>query len=67
MLLDEEGITRTEDSKIFIGCLLRIREDFLEEVKKLTTDAYSCPKDMKKKVEELVDTYRPEEKNGKQQ
>ena len=62
VLLDEEGITRTEDSKIFIGCPLRIREDFLDEVEKLTTDAYSCPMDMKKKVAELVDTYRPEER-----
>ena len=62
VLLDEEGITRTEDSKIFIGCPLKIREDFLDEVEKLTTDAYSCPMDMKKKVAELVDTYRPEER-----
>ena len=62
VLLDEEGITRTEDSKIFIGCPLKIREDFLEEVEKLTTEAYSCPMDMKKKVAELVDTYRPEER-----
>lgn len=67
VLLDEEGITETDDSKIFIGCPLSIREDFLEKVEELTREAYSCPKDMKRKVAELVDTYRPEEKNGKQQ
>lgn len=67
VLLDEEGITETDDSKIFIGCPLSIREDFLEKVEELTREAYSCPEDMKKKVAELVDTYRPEEKNGKQQ
>lgn len=67
VLLDEEGITETDDSKIFIGCPLSIREDFLEKVEELTRGAYSCPEDMKKRVAELVDTYRPEEKNGKQQ
>ena len=67
VLLDEEGITETDDSKIFIGCPLSIREDFLEKVEELTREAYSCPEDMKKRVAELVDTYRPEEKNGKQQ
>lgn len=67
VLLDEEGITETDDSKIFIGCPLSIREDFLEKVEELTREAYSCPEDMKKRVAELVDTYRPEGNNGKQQ
>lgn len=61
VLLDEEGITETGISKIFIGRPLKIREDFLEEVEKLATDAYSCPEDMKNKVAELVDTYRPQQ------
>ncbi|MGN0701693.1 MAG: polysaccharide biosynthesis protein [Lentihominibacter sp.] len=67
VLLDEEGITETGMDKIFIGRPLKIRDDFLEEVEKLTTEAYSCPADMKKKVAELVDTYKPEGNNGKQQ
>ncbi|MDY5607407.1 MAG: UDP-N-acetylglucosamine 4,6-dehydratase family protein, partial [Lentihominibacter sp.] len=67
VLLDEEGITETDDSKIFIGCPLSIREDFLEKVDVLTREAYSFPEDMKKRVAELVDTYRPEGNNGKQQ
>lgn len=60
VLLDEEGITETDDSKIFIGCPLKIRDDFISEVEKLTSEVYACPTDIKKKVAELVETYRPE-------
>ena len=62
VLLDEEGITETDDSKIFIGCPLKIRDDFISEVEKLTSEVYKCPADIKKRVAELVDTYRPEGK-----
>ena len=61
MLMDEEGLTETENQMIFIGQPIEMDEEgFLEKVEKLGAAAMNDSEDIRSLVQELVPTYRPE-------
>ncbi len=65
MLMDEEGMSETENKLIFIGQPIRFDESELEEgLKKLKQAAYEETDDIRSIVASLVSTYRPKIKEG---
>lgn len=61
MLMDEEGLTATENQMIFIGQPIEMDEEgFLEKVEKLGEAAMEDSEDIRSLVKELVPTYEPE-------
>ena len=61
MLMDEEGLTATENQMIFIGQPIEMDEEgFLEKVEKLGAAAMDDSENIRSLVRELVPTYRPE-------
>lgn len=61
MLMNEEGLTATENQMIFIGQPIEMDEEgFLEKVEKLGEAALEDSEDIRSLVKELVPTYEPE-------
>ncbi len=61
MLMDEEGLTATENQMIFIGQPIEMDEEgFLEKVERLGEAAMEDSEDIRRLVKELVPTYKPE-------
>ncbi|MCI5938151.1 MAG: polysaccharide biosynthesis protein [Eubacterium sp.] len=64
MLMDEEGLQKTENSLIYIGEPLQFDgEKFLERLNELYDEAYSETENMKEMVAELVPTYKIKEED----
>lgn len=61
LLLDEEGIQKTENGKIYIGQPLKIGKDFESTIKELIKLANEEKPNIKEKVKSIVKTYHPEE------
>jgi len=60
-LMAEEGLSKTENEKIFIGQPISFEPDiFLSQMRELMKAAYSNKKDMKLRVSRIVKTYHPE-------
>ena len=58
-LMAEEGLKTTANKLIFIGCPIPFDSDeFLKELQKLMIVAYGNDEDIKKKVSEIVTTYK---------
>ncbi len=59
-LMAEEGLRRTDNELIHIGCPIPFDTDrFLEEMDALMSAAYSNAKDIRSRVAEMVPTYHP--------
>ena len=59
-LMSEEGLKKTENDMIHIGCPIPFDEyAFMEQLEKLMQYAYSNRSDIRKYVEEMVSTYHP--------
>ena len=59
LLMDEEGLTKTAHSKIFIGKQIDITEEELKEkLAKLETVLHADPETVKNMMEEVVPTYK---------
>ena len=59
-LMAEEGLRRTDNELIHIGCPIPFDTDrFLEEMDALMSAAYSNAKDIRARVAEMVPTYHP--------
>ena len=59
-LMAEEGLRRTDNELIHIGCPIPFDTDrFLEEMDALMSAAYSNAKDIRTRVAEMVPTYHP--------
>ena len=59
LLMDEEGLTKTAHSKIFIGRQIDITEEELKEkLAKLETVLHADPETVKNMMEEVVPTYK---------
>ena len=59
-LMAEEGLRKTENKLIHIGCPIPFDEDeFLEKLEKLMKAAYANRKDIRERVAEIVNTYHP--------
>lgn len=64
-LMAEEGLKRTDNELIHIGCPIPFDTDvFLEQLANLLKDCYENRKDIRKLVAEIVSTYRPAGDNG---
>mgnify|MGYP002856632353 CR=1 FL=1 len=60
-LMAEEGLKKTENELIHIGCPIPFDTDeFLKQLESLMEMAYSNKKDIREKVQEMVSTYHPE-------
>ena len=60
-LMAEEGLKKTENSLIHIGCPIPFdTEVFLMQLENLMIAAYGNKKDIRSRVEAIVSTYRPE-------
>lgn len=60
-LMAEEGLSKTENEKIFIGKPLSFEPNiFLSQMRELMKAAYSNKNDMKLRVSRIVKTYHPE-------
>lgn len=66
-LMAEEGLRKTKNELIHIGCPIPFDEDeFLEELDELLEAAYKNKDDMKERVRKIVTTYHPlEEQQNK--
>lgn len=61
-LMAEEGLKRTQNEKIHIGCPIAFdMEHFLEQMQDLTEAAYENRADIRERVEQIVNTYKPAE------
>ena len=59
-LMAEEGLKKTANDLIHIGCPIPFDTDeFLEELGNLMEAAYKNRKDIRDKVQEIVKTYHP--------
>ena len=59
-LMSEEGLKKTDNDMIHIGCPIPFDEDaFMVQLDKLMQYAYSNRSDIRKYVEEMVSTYHP--------
>jgi FlaA1/EpsC-like NDP-sugar epimerase len=59
-LMAEEGLRRTDNELIHIGCPIPFDTDeFLNEMSSLMTAAYRNDKDIRSQVEDMVQTYHP--------
>ena len=64
-LMAEEGLKRTQNEKIHIGCPIAFdMEHFLEQMQDLTEAAYENRADIRERVEQIVNTYKPAGKQG---
>ena len=62
-LMAEEGLKKTENDLIHIGCPIPFDTDeFLKELDSLMTAAYSNKKDIRDRVAKIVSTYRVEKR-----
>ena len=60
-LMSEEGLKRTANNLIHIGCPIPFdTDDFLERLKELMQASYSNKSEIKNMVAEIVSTYKPE-------
>ena len=58
MLMDEEGLTKTSNNRIFIGHPIKLDEDVLmNDLKTLKELAYSDGGDIKTMLNKIVPTY----------
>lgn len=63
-LMAEEGLRKTKNELIHIGCPIPFDEDkFLEELDELLEAAYKNKDDMKERVRKIVTTYHPLEED----
>ncbi len=61
MLMEEEGLTETENKLIHIGKPIEMDEEhFLEQLEKLKNYVVTEPADIRRWVQEIVPTYHPE-------
>ncbi len=59
-LMAEEGLKRTENDLIHIGCPIPFDTDaFLHQMQELMTAAYGNDREIRKKVQKIVNTYHP--------
>lgn len=59
-LMAEEGLKKTENDLIHIGCPIEFNtEEFLEKLEKLMEAAYKNEDDIRELVEKMVSTYHP--------
>ena len=59
-LMSEEGLKKTDNDMIHIGCPIPFDEDaFMVQLENLMQYAYSNRSDIRKYVEEMVSTYHP--------
>ena len=64
-LMAEEGLKRTKNELIHIGCPIPFDEDkFLEELDELLEAAYKNKDDIKERVRKIVTTYHPLEEDN---
>ena len=64
-LMDEEGLTATQNNLISIGKPLPFDEDaFLRDLPALAQAAYEDREDIRDLIQEMVPTYKPAGKNG---
>ena len=62
MLMDEEGLTETDNKRIHIGRPIQFDETtFFDRLERLYEEAYSETPDIREKVVELVSTYTIQE------
>lgn len=62
LLMDEEGLQKTANARIFIGKQIEFDEElFTEQLQKLEADAVSEQADIRRDIKEIVPTYRYEE------
>ena len=60
-LMAEEGLKRTENTLIHIGCPIPFdEEEFLKKLEELMLAAYSNKKDIRSRVSAMVSTYHPD-------
>lgn len=61
MLMDEEGLQKTENKMIYIGKPIELDEKkFMEQLEALKEYVVEEPEDIRVKVQELVPTYQIE-------
>lgn len=66
MLMDEEGLTETNNALIHIGKPIQFNEnDFFEKLQNLYEEAYSEVPNMKEIISEMVPTYKIREEDRK--
>ena len=59
-LMLEEGLRKTDNKLIHIGCPIPFEVDkFMNQLASLMTAAYANKKDIRERVEEIVNTYHP--------
>lgn len=60
-LMAEEGIKKTQNDMIYIGCPIPFDTDeFLKQLEELLEAAYKNKSDIKERVQRVVKTYKPE-------
>ena len=65
-LMAEEGLKKTDNDLIHVGCPLEFDEDeFLRDLGTLMIAAYNNSKDIRELVEQMVSTYHPEDVGNK--
>lgn len=60
LMMEDEGLTKTDNNLIFIGEQIEIPDDFIDEILSFEDMGYEDMSLVVSKVRELVDTYRPE-------
>ncbi len=61
-LMVEEGLKKTENEQIYIGCPIPFDTDeFLVQLKELMESAYNNSRDIRERVKAVVITYHPED------
>ena len=64
-LMAEEGLKRTENELIHIGCPIPFDINvFLGQLDHLMEDAYKNREDIRERVQEIVSTYHPAQSEG---
>lgn len=67
-LMAEEGLKKTPNSLIHVGCPISFETDvFLEQMQSLMEAAYTNDEHIREKVAEIVTTYHPAGKNGSEE
>ena len=67
-LMAEEGLKKTPNSLIHVGCPIPFETDvFLEQMQSLMEAAYTNDEHIREKVAEIVTTYHPAGKNGSEE
>ena len=60
LLMDEEGLSKTENTLIHIGKPIKLAPDFLQRLEKLREDLQKEDFDAKKELKDIVPTYHPD-------